>query len=214
MPEDRKSSRESSREKIEGLPKKEEKKISFQKNFLLMDDDDLKKEGIIGCRLKLAEMLKSKVYDVLMIILIVFYTLLIFLYFTFQDSFFNTTYNQNAFYIIELSILGVFVVEIFLHLLVYHLIYFRDYWNIFDLVIIILSYIFVFLDMFVDNNELQGFLKIRGIFRLLRVFLLIRKLSHLKLRRDMSKRRMILKSGYDLRSPLERVLEILNNFRD
>jgi hypothetical protein len=49
---------------------------------------------------------------------------------------------------------------------------------------------------------------------LLRVFLLIRKLSHLKLRRDMSKRRMILKSGYDLRSPLERVLEILNNFRD
>ena len=73
-----------------------------------------------------------------------------------------------------------FVIEILLHLVAYHCIYFTDYWNIFDLVIIVISYVFVFLDMFVDNDSLAGFLKIRGVFRLLRVFLLIRKLSHLK----------------------------------
>ena len=93
MPEDRKSSRESSRERIEVMPKKEEKKIGLEKNFQLMDDDELKKRGIVGCRLSLATMLKSKVYDVLMIILIVFYTLLIFMYFTFQDSFLSSSDN-------------------------------------------------------------------------------------------------------------------------
>jgi hypothetical protein len=68
--------------------------------------------------------------------------------------------------------------------------------------------------MFVDNASLQGFLKIRGVFRLLRVFILLRKFSNLKERRDMTRRRMLLNSGYDLRSPLERVLEILNSLRD
>jgi hypothetical protein len=67
--------------------------------------------------------------------------------------------------------------------------------------------------MFVTNSSLQGFLKIRAVFRLLRIFILIRKLNSLKNRRDMQKRRIIL-SGYDLRSPLERVLEILNHIRD
>lgn len=114
----------------------------------------------------------------------------------------------------EIAILGVFVVEIFLHVLAYKMLYFKDYWNIFDLVIILVSYLFVFLDMFTDNDSLSSFLKIRAVFRLLRVFLLIRKLNTLKERRDISKKRLILSGGYDLRSPLEMVLEILDNLRN
>lgn len=62
-------------------------------NFLLMDDDELRKNGIKGWRLKLAGTMKSKVYDILMIILIVLYTLLIFLYFAFQDMLFESIEN-------------------------------------------------------------------------------------------------------------------------
>ena len=51
----------------------------------MFDDDELKKLGVVGCRLSLANGLKSKIYDVFMIVLIVLYTLLIFLYFAFQD---------------------------------------------------------------------------------------------------------------------------------
>lgn len=91
--------------------------------------------------------------------------------------------------------------------------YLKDYWNVFDLVIIILSLLFVFLDIFVDNDALQSFLKIRGIFRLLRIFLLVRKLNSLRVKRDIQKRKLT-SNGYDLRSPLERVLEILNDLRD
>lgn len=89
----------------------------------------------------------------------------------------------------------------------------RDYWNIFDLFIIIISLLFVFLDIFVENEVLDGILKIRGIFRLLRIFLLIRKLNALRVKRDIQKRQLT-STGYDMRSPLEKVLEILNNLRD
>ena len=178
-----------------------------------MDKDELKRSGIVGRRLKIAMALKSKPYDIFMIILIIFYTLLIFLFFAFADSYFQDDKNQNIFYIIELSILGIFCVEIAFHLFAFKCLYFKDYWNIFDLCIIILSLIFVFLDIFVNNDVLDGILKIRGIFRLLRIFLLIRKLNTLRIKSEF-KKRSITAQGYDLRSPLELVLEILNSLRD
>lgn len=73
---------------------------------------------------------------------------------------------------------------------------------------------FVLLSLFLSENKtLQGFLKIRGIFRLFRVFILIRKLNAVRIRRDLRKRH-ITAHGYDLRSPLEKVLEILSEFRN
>jgi hypothetical protein len=56
-------------------------------------------------------------------------------------------------------------------------------------------------------------LKVRGIFRILRIFILFRKLNTLRVKRDIKKKQRV--SGViDLRSPLERVLEIMNNLRD
>ena len=148
---------------------------------MIMDENELISFGIRGNRLTLTKHLRSKPYDVLMIILIVLYTLLIFLILSLVDSFFNNI--QDVFYIIELAILGVFCVDITLHIIALGKLYLREYWNIVDLAIIILSVIFVLLDLFVNNTALQGFLKIRGIFRFLRIFLLIRKLNTLRVKR-------------------------------
>ena len=77
-----------------------------------------------------------------------------------------------------------FVIEIFLHFLSFGLLYLKDYWNIFDLFIIIISVTFVLLDMFTDNTVLNGILKIRSVFRLLRIFILVRKLNALRVKRE------------------------------
>lgn len=90
----------------------------------------------------------------------------------------------------------------------------RDCWNIVDLIVILVSIAFVLLSLFFsDNKSLQGFLKIRGVFRLFRVLILIRKLNAVRIRRDIRKRH-ISAHGYDIRSPLEKVMEILADFRD
>lgn len=115
-----------------------------------MDFDELKKAGISPWRLRLIKLLRSRFIDISMIILIVLYTILIFLFFAIVDTFLDNT-GVIIFYIIELSILGIFCIDIGLHITAYGTLYMKDKWNIFDIVIIILSLVFVFLDLFVNN---------------------------------------------------------------
>ena len=147
-------------------------------------------------------LLKTRAYDVFMIALIIMYTLLVFLFIGLEDVLFadecaldsngaaiiveGVSSGEMTFYIIELIILGIFVIEITLHIFSYHLLYLEDMWNLFDFIVIILSIVFVLLDMSLagTNSALTGFLKIRGIFRLLRIFILIRKLNALRIKRE------------------------------
>jgi hypothetical protein len=134
-------------------------------------------------------MLRSKPYDVVMIILIIFYTLLVFVSLAIGDFITDESGDTKetsdfVFYIIELVLLGIFVIEITLHLIAFGCIYLKDYWNIFDFIIIALSIAFVLTDILTNNDILSALLKIRGIFRLLRIFLLIRKLNTLRVKKD------------------------------
>lgn len=184
-------------------------------SYMLMDAEQLEKEGVKGFRKSTALMLKTKAYDIFMIILIVIYTLLIFVFFAFDDVESCTVsqklekkQREEIFYIIELSILALFVIEITLHIYAYNMIYLRDVWNMIDFIVIILSVLFVLLDMYLPDSGFKNILRIRGIFRMLRIFLLVRKLNTLRVKRDMVKRGLT-KLGYDLRSPLEKVIDIL-----
>jgi hypothetical protein len=178
-----------------------------------MDSNELMKNGINGGRLHLALALRSLPADVIMVLLIIVYSILIIFYFSIVDTFFPD--DTHIFMIVELVLLGLFVVEVILHIVAYGVLYVKDCWNIFDMIIIILSIVFVFLDLFISDGDasLQGLFKIRGVFRLVRILILIRKLNTLRIKRDHAKRNTTFK-GMDLRSPLERVLEILNNLRD
>lgn len=144
-----------------------------------MEDDELIKLGINGWRLRLTKVLRSVPYDTFMISLIVLYCLLIVLYFAYIDNSFN---NQDGdvhiFEYLEVAILGVFCFDIIIHVFGYGVLYVKDYWNIIDAVIIMLSIIFIFLVINIDDNQSQKvFTNIKGVFRLLRIFLLFRKLT-------------------------------------
>ena len=118
-----------------------------------MDKEQLEPLGITGYRLNLALFLRSRTYDIFMISLIILYTILIFLYFAIIDQDFMSNY-QYIMYIIELSILALFCIEIGLYILAFRLYYLKDGWNVFDIIIILISIIFVFLDLFTDNKAL------------------------------------------------------------
>jgi hypothetical protein len=147
-----------------------------------MDEDELEKLGITGRRLKLAMMLKSIPADVIMIIIIILFAVLMVFYFSFVDTFFKE--EEYMFQFIEMGILGLFVIEIMLHIIAYGKHYMSDCWNIFDIIIIILSLAFLFLDIFAKDDSLRGVLQIRGIFRLVRILILLRKLNTLRVKRD------------------------------
>jgi hypothetical protein len=104
------------------------------------------------------------------------------------------------------------VIEIALHIYAYNLLYLRDIWNLIDFIVILLSVLFVLLDMFLPESGFKNILRIRGIFRMMRIFLLIRKLNTLRVKREAIKKGLT-NLGYDLRSPLEKVIDILNEIR-
>lgn len=116
---------------------------------------------------------------------------------------------------IELVILGIFVVDICLHGITYGMIYMRDPWNIIDIVIIAVSIAAVVLDLTVESQVLSNLLKIRGVLRLVRIFILFRKLNAIRLKQERRKRMLVSKvSGVDLRTPQEIIVEFLSNIRE
>jgi hypothetical protein len=56
----------------------------------MMEEDELIEYGITGCRLNLARMLRSKPFDISMIVLILLYCIIIFLIFGLVDSYFSS----------------------------------------------------------------------------------------------------------------------------
>lgn len=195
-----------------------QKGISFSRNYLIMTREELEDVGISGCRLNLAMILRSKVVDVSSIVLILFYSVLIFFYFLVEDVFLFD--NQlRTFLAVELSILSLFILECVLYLFAFQYLYLKEPWNIFDIFLVLLSFSFVIVDMLVEDPGISAFFKLRGLFRLLRIFLLFRKLNAMRILRDLDHRRKLAvvvpsQGGYGLKSPLERVLEILTKLRD
>jgi len=61
--------------------------------------------------------------------------------------------------------------------------------------------------------RVKNFLRLRGLFRLVRIFILVRKLNAVRVRNEIRKRKKTGK-GIDMRSPLEKVMEILGGLRD
>lgn len=90
--------------------------------------------------------------------------------------------------------------------------YYKDVWNIADIIVIILTIAFTILDMLIIDKQLSGVFRIRGIFRLLRISLLYRKLDTMRKKNEAKKKLKSISDGIE--SPVEAVLKILSKFRD
>ena len=85
---------------------------------------------------------------------------------------------------LEIVILLFFVLDILVHIIGYGLIFLKDYWNMIDAVVILVNIVFVIVDTQVQAGILKDILKIRGFFRLIRIFVLIRKVNQVKAKRE------------------------------
>ena len=97
-------------------------------------------------------------------------------YFILEEDIDNNDDVKLSLLCVELVILGIFVIEIGLNLYSYGCKYLKDLWNLFDFIVILVSIAFVIIEMTVDNDgPLANILRIRGLFRVVRLFILMRK---------------------------------------
>ncbi|CAD8199035.1 unnamed protein product [Paramecium pentaurelia] len=151
--------------------------------------------------------------DKAVIALVVLFTLLVFINFSFtsNDAKEDPNIDKTLFVtkIIELVILILFVLEISIRC--YQngfIIYFSDCWSFFDALIIVASIILIILDLNLQGDAFTTISKVlRGIFRFLRLFLVFRKYNQVKKINNAGSR-------YTVRSPVEKVIEIMRDLAD
>ncbi|CAD8196915.1 unnamed protein product [Paramecium pentaurelia] len=151
--------------------------------------------------------------DKIVIILVVLFTLLVFINFSFtsNDAKEDPDIEKTLFItkIIELVILILFVLEIsFRCINVGPITYFSDLWSVFDALIIVASIVLIILDLNLEGEAFTTISKVlRGIFRFLRLFLVFRKFNQVKKINNAGTR-------YVVRSPVEKVIEIMRDLAD
>ncbi|CAK87723.1 unnamed protein product (macronuclear) [Paramecium tetraurelia] len=151
--------------------------------------------------------------DKIVIVLVVFFTLLVFINFSFtsNDAKEDADIDKTLFItkIIELVILILFVLEISIRCITVGFItYFSDLWSVFDALIIIASIVLIILDLNLEGDAFTTISKVlRGIFRFLRLFLVFRKFNQVKKINNAGAR-------YVVRSPVEKVIEIMRDLVD
>ena len=189
--------------------------MQMRSNYLTMDKDDMVRSGISGNRLKLSLMLSSKNYDIFQIVLIVIYCFLMIVTFMVEDIFYADQKCDKDFvpskeYIIfhnmlilaEILILLVFTLDIGLHICGYGWIFLQDCWNLVDAVVILFNILLVIVDSQVSSGIIKSILKLRGFFRLIRIFVLMRKVNQVKVKSDRRRKfsRLAISDGLELKT--------------
>ena len=86
-----------------------------------------------------------------MIILIILYTIFVFVQFGIDEMDWYEDI-QNKVFISELIVLGIFVIEIICHIYAFGILFLRDLWNVLDILVILLSIAFVLMDLLIKTN--------------------------------------------------------------
>lgn len=142
----------------------------------------------LTARQKVALIVKSRVFEITILILVLLYVLIVFAYFLIDDLGF-TNQERNEYLltlnIIELIILIVFLIEITFNTIAYGFsFYFRTKLLLFDAIVIIISFVLVIIELAIQDESKNPTLSliariVRGVFRFLRIFILFRKVSNI-----------------------------------
>jgi hypothetical protein len=187
--------------------------VHLNKHYTALQGDELMEVNIVGNRLSIAKLLNSKSWDISMIVLIILYTFIVFVLLSFDDSFYDDNPDMEIlFQTIDIIILFIFCADIGARIYAFRMLYLRDYLNIIDIAIIVIAIIFWILDICIDDTYASTIFRLRGLFRLVRVVLLVRKYDQLKVSRKAKMKSEI--SFSDFKSPLEQTLEIMTTLRE
>lgn len=180
------------------LDPKRRQSVSVNKHYMALKEEELKEHNVTGFRMMVAAII---------------YTLMVLVLLAFDDQFYDDNPKlELSFQIIELFILFIFCVDIGARIYAFRMLYLRDKLNRIDIFIVILAIIFTILDININDRKAKAVLRLRGVFRLLRVAILIRKLDEL---RNSRKAKMKSEIDYsDFKSPFERTIEILTNLKE
>lgn len=167
----------------EGTKAKKDKSNPFKKKvtYLNVTTKELREDFKVGkWRAAVATFMRSKPIDIFIIVLILLYTLLVLVYLAFGDEISKKKKIEISLQITELVFLFIFWVEISFNFLGFGVLFIKDWWNIADITVILLAIVFVILDMILADSSLSGLFRLRGLFRLLRVGILIRKFDSIR----------------------------------
>ena len=89
----------------------------------------------------------------------------------------------------------------------------KDYWNIVDITVILAAVALVITDIIYSGNNLDALLRLRGLFRLVRIGILLRKFDAIR-KKSLERKKMFGRDFYHVMAPSEIVNNILWNIRD
>lgn len=111
-----------------------------------------------------------------MVMVTVLFALEIFAYLAIEEFIKEDLTANRVILGIEALLLSVFTADVIINILAFRRHYFHDRVVLIEIIVIFLTLSFVVSDVIVE--EKTDFFKIRGVFRILRIFLLFRKVSH------------------------------------
>eukprot|EP00742_Colponemidia_sp_Colp-10_P001946 GILJ01002079.1.p1 GENE.GILJ01002079.1~~GILJ01002079.1.p1 ORF type:complete len:683 (-),score=124.47 GILJ01002079.1:144-2192(-) len=155
------------------------------------------------CRIHVRRFLDSRPVEIFLLLMVLVYAIKVFIDLATSDSPLDADV-QAALDTLDFAILCFFLAELVLRLGAFGKAYLTDWWNIFDGAIVIASFVLGLIT--VSASSLVVLRIMRVIFRLLRVVVIFRKVSESN--RTLHRIRKV--TDYAIRSPVERVIEILN----
>ncbi|EAR99060.2 3'5'-cyclic nucleotide phosphodiesterase family protein (macronuclear) [Tetrahymena thermophila SB210] len=190
-----------------------EKKGTAKRLSNYLDPNQILQKRKINLKKEIFHLVNSKIFDYFIILMVIFYTLIIFVYFGLDskqyDSIKEVQLALSIIQFIELSILIIFCIEIFLK--IYALsasTYFKDKFNIWDAVFIFLSLVLTILDIIILDYTFSTITRIaRSIFRFVRLFLVFRRVNEIQSIQSLNLEGSI-------KTPVERIMDIFEMLKN
>jgi len=146
--------------------------------------------------------------------IIICYVSMVLIFLAFEDGVFES--NRPLEWVVqvfELIFLMLFTIDISLKTFSYGKLYWKDYLNIIDLIMIIFIFILLILDMGVANVKASMIFWLWGVLRIGRIYFIVWKIQEVK-KQSIVKSKWTKLEMSDIKDPLDRVIEILVFIRD
>jgi hypothetical protein len=126
---------------------------------------------------RVGEIMKSKLVDITVLILILIYAGIVFMSISFEDT---VEEVETEILILELVILCFFLIELMLKIYAFRIPFLKDGWNVFDMIIVIICFVMTCIQL-ADRDLIEASaVRFTGILRLLRIVVMFRKVNEMR----------------------------------